>query len=291
MSRARVVALGELLWDLFPDGRHLGGAPANVARHARSLGADAVLVSRVGRDALGEEAVDLLRAAGFPTEAIQRDASAPTGTAGVSLDGEGQPCFAIRADAAWDRLEADGAARRAVADADAICFGTLARRAPAARRSIQELLAGSRPDALRVLDVNRRPPFGSPELIEGALRSANVVKLSEEELGFLGLAGGVRDQIAGLARRFGLRLVALTRGAEGSLLYSGGDWSDQPGLPVRVRDAVGAGDAFTAALTLGLLRGLPLDDLNRRSNELAAYVCTQPGATPRLPADLVAAWA
>jgi fructokinase len=286
-----IVAIGELLWDLLPDGKQLGGAPANVAQHCLGLGAESVLVSRVGRDDGGDEALGLLQERGCSLEAIQRDPAAPTGTAGVSLDASGQPGFAIPPGAAWDYLEADEAARHAVAGAGAICFGTLGQRTAPARQAIQSLLASARPGTLRILDVNWRPPFGSWELLDHSLKSADVIKLSEQELellsGFLGLMGDPEDRLAELSRHYGLTLAALTRGSRGSLLQASGETVDHPGLPVRVRDAVGAGDAFTAALTLGLLRGDPLDEISRRANEVAAYVCTQAGATPRLPVELM----
>ncbi len=285
-----IVAIGEVLWDLLPGGEQLGGAPANVTQHCLSLGAEAVLVSRVGRDDRGDEALALLRERGCSLGAIQRDPVAPTGTAGVSLDAGGQPGFVIPTGAAWDFLEADEAARHAVAGAEAICFGTLAQRTPSARRAIRSLLAAARPGTLKILDVNWRPPFGSWELLEPSLRSVDVVKLSEQELellsGFLALSGDPGSRLAELSRRYGLTLVALTRGSRGSLLQASGETIDHPGLPVRVRDAVGAGDAFTAALTIGLLRGDRLQEISRDANEVAAYVCTQAGATPRLPVEL-----
>lgn len=290
MNRPLVVAVGELLWDLLPEGRQLGGAPGNVAAHARSLGADAMLVSRVGRDALGDEAAARLEEAGLPASTIQRDPSAPTGTASVSVDRDGQPHFTLAAGVAWDNIVPDGPARDAAARADAIYFGTLAQREPGSRAAIRDLLAAGRPGALRVLDVNLRDPFWSEEILLGSLGSADVLKINEPELdrcaGLLGLEGDLRGRVERLARRFRLNVVAVTRGAGGSLLYSRGQWADHPGVKVTVRDAVGAGDAFTAALTLGLLRGEPLDRINRHANDVGAFVCTQPGATPRLPAHL-----
>jgi len=281
MRRPRVVAVGELLWDLLPEGKQLGGAPGNVVHHARQLGADATLITRVGRDPLGREAGQNL------VEVLSSDPVRPTGTATVALDANGQPRFQLAEDVAWDYIELDEAARGLAARADAIYFGTLAQRAPVSRRSIRELLAAAPQRALRVLDLNLRDPYWSPELVEQSLGAATVLKLSDGELARLPLEGGVRERIAQLARRFDLDLVALTRGPQGSLLYRAGDWVEHPGVPVTVRDAIGAGDAFTAALVVGLLRGVPLDVLSDRANRIGAYVCTQPGATPRLPQDLL----
>lgn len=291
MNRPFVVAAGELLWDLLPGGRQLGGAPGNVVLHARSLGAEVALVSRVGRDPLGDEALARMSESGLPTATLQRDPEAPTGTSAVAIDGDGQPHFTLAADVAWDRIALDPTAREAAQRADAIYFGTLAQRAPGSRDAIRGLLAACRPGALRILDLNLRDPFWTDENLRSSLGSADVLKVNEQELDrlsrLLGLSGNVRERVEQLARRFRLQVVAVTRGADGSLLYSRGEWNEQPGVKVAVRDSVGAGDAFTAALTLGLLRGEPLDRLHRRANEVGAYVCTQPGATPRLPAHLM----
>jgi len=279
MNAPRVVAVGELLWDLLPGGKKLGGAPGNVAHHARSLGADVVLVSRVGRDPLGDEALRRLESEGLSVAEVQRDEGAPTGTAAVQIDRDGQPRFELAADVAWDRIESPRDVR-----ADAVCFGTLAQRGPVTRRAIRRLL---RPGALRVLDLNLRDPYWSEEVILSSLALADVVKLSEAELDRCGLpAGDARDRIARLARRFHLSHVALTRVSRGSLLYSRGEWVEHSGLEVDVEDAGGAGDAFTAALVVGILKGDPLDRINGTANEVAAYVCTQPGATPQLPVEL-----
>jgi fructokinase len=156
--------------------------------------------------------------------------------------------------------------------------------------AILRLVAATDEGALRLFDVNLRPPLLAPEVIAGSLELANALKLNDQELPVLadvfGLRGGVQDQVAALARRFRLALVALTRGAAGSLLFADGCWSDHPGLLVAVCDTVGGGDAFTAALTVGWLSGWPLDEINRRANEVAAFVCGQPGATPALPESL-----
>jgi fructokinase len=286
----KVVAVGEVLWDLLPSGRQLGGAPANFACHARALGADTRLATRVGDDALGREAVERLRLLGLPTDTVGVDPEAPTGTVNVEVGSGGQPHFTIRQDVAWDRLTADEAALALAAEADAVCFGSLAQRDPRSRQAIRTLVGATRPGAWRIFDVNLRPPFVVPEVLEVSLGLANVLKLNDQELpalaGILGLPGDTRGQMAELARRYGLGLVALTRGAAGSLLLAGGQWSDHRGLPTEVCDTVGAGDAFTAAIVVGLLAGWPLERINQAANEVAAFVCTQPGATPALPEDM-----
>lgn len=285
----KVIGVGEVLWDLLPAGKQLGGAPANFAYHAHALGAEARVVSRVGNDPLGHEILDRLQALGLTTDGVGVDLAAPTGTVSVELAADGQPRFTIHENVAWDRLVADEKSLAFAVHADAVCFGSLAQRSEPSRGSIRKLVAATPTAALRVFDINLRQQFYSREIVEESLRLANVLKLNDTELPVLaamfGLGGGVREQLAALAERFALRAVALTRGAHGSVLLAGGAWSEHSGLTVKVVDSVGAGDAFTAAMTLGLLVGRPLDDINRHANEVAAYVCSQPGATPVLPAS------
>lgn len=285
-----VVGLGEVLWDLLPDGKQLGGASANFAYHAQMLGAEAWLISAVGNDVLGRDLTDRLQAMEMSTECVSIDPAAPTGTVTIELSPEGQPKFTIRENVAWDHIIASDFARSVVARADAICFGSLAQRATLSRSTIRSLVEFSRPDALRIFDVNLRQNFYSREVLEASLQLANVLKINDEELpvlaGFFGLHGKAEEQLAQLAERFNLQMVALTCGARGSLFYSNGNYSEMKGLPASVVDTVGAGDSFTAMLAIGVLAGWKLDQINERANEIAAYVVSQPGATPKLPAHL-----
>jgi fructokinase len=287
----RILAVGEVLWDLLPAGKQLGGAPANFSYHCRSLGADARLVTRVGGDELGREVLGQFRLLGLPTESVQIDPVSPTGTVEVELATDGQPRFTIREDVAWDRIEADEAALASAAGAAAVCFGSLAQRSEPGRRAIRTLVSATRPGALRIFDVNLRPPFVDRGVIADSLGLANALKLNDQELpelaAMFGLPEGVRESMTGLASRFGLSLVALTRGAGGSLLLADGLWSDHPARPVEVRDTIGAGDSFTAALVVGRLAGRALDEINRHANEVAAFVCSRPGGTPTLPDALL----
>jgi fructokinase len=282
-----VIGVGEILWDILPSGKQLGGAPANFAFHARALGVRSRVISRVGQDPLGTEILQRLQALGLSTSEIQMDPSAPTGTVSIELLAGGQPRFTIHEDVAWDRLALEPAAVAAVAAADAVAFGTLGQRREPARSTIQALLAAVRPAAWRILDLNLRQHYFSRSIIEASLSLANIVKFNDSELPvlaeLLGLRGSVREQIEQLARQHAQRLVCLTRGAHGSLLYAEGQWSEDPGQPVVVKDTVGAGDAFTAALAVGVLAGKPLDAINRHANQVARYVCSCEGATPPLP--------
>lgn len=285
----RCVGLGEVLWDLLPAGRRLGGAPANFAYHASALGADARVVSRVGDDADGRALLARLAALGLPTDAIETDLAAPTGTVTVRLE-DGHPHYTIHEHVAWDRLAGAPAARAAVAAADAVCFGTLAQRDPAARATIRTLLGLVRPGALRVFDVNLRQHYHSPELIAESLQLATVLKVNETELPRLielfGLPFAPLAALLTLAARFRLRAVVFTRGGAGSLACVDGAWAEAPARPVAVADTIGAGDSFTAAFTLGLLAGWPLPVILTRATDVAAFVCSQPGATPVLPTEL-----
>ncbi len=286
----RIAGIGEILWDLLPEGRQLGGAPANFASHARALGAETLVVTRVGQDPLGDETLDRLARAQIDLSLVQRDPVAPTGTAGVALAPDGQPRFTIHEGVAWDRLEVTPAAVAALDHVHAVCFGTLAQRTPSACLAIQTLVRATPADCLRVFDLNLRQHYHSPQVIEESLQLASVLKLNDAELPTLarqfGLAGTVKELLQGIVHRFDLDLAALTLGAHGALLVSPEEVSEHPGLPVQVVDTVGAGDAFTAALTIGFLGRWPLEKINRFANEIARHVCAHAGATPPLPPDL-----
>ena len=319
-----VVGIGEVLWDLLLTGPQLGGAPANFAYHAHALGAEARVITRVGNDDYGREIIRRFHEMGLPDRTVQIDETAPTGTAKVELSGNGLAHFTIQENVAWDYISTTPEALAAAREAHAICFGSLAQRSEPSRNTIQQLVAEAPADALRVFDINLRQQFYSRGLIERSLQLANVLKLNEDELPALaamldltGLAENrscgadtlvradgcfaanartrvsalheIEHQVECLARTFRLRVVALTRGANGSLLYQQDKhearWSNCPSRPVKVVDTVGAGDSFTAALVLGLLRKMDLDEINTLANEVARYVCSCAGGTPSLPVE------
>jgi fructokinase len=284
-----VVGVGEVLWDLLSTGPELGGAPANFAYHAHALGACSQVITRVGDDEKGCEIMRRFREMSLPVDNVQIDPTAPTGTARVSLSGDGIAHFAIQESVAWDRVQVRPEALGAVCEAHAICFGTLAQRCETSRNSIQQLLAAAPKNALCIFDINLRQSYYSRAVIEQSLHLSDVLKLNEDELCVLaemfGLTGTTRRQIESLAQRFNQRVVALTRGPQGSLLYQEGRWSDCASAVVGVVDTVGAGDSFTAALAVGLLNNLDLDEINSLANEIAGYVCSRAGATPVLPKE------
>lgn len=284
-----VVGVGEVLWDLLPTGPQLGGAPANFAYHARALGANAQVISRVGNDFLGTEILDRFRLWGLSYENLQFDSQRSTGVVTVTLQ-NGVPDYCIHPDTAWDAIEVTASAREVMKSADALCFGTLAQRSSSSRSAIQRLVASASTESLRVFDVNLRQNYFSREVIEQSLRLSNVLKLNDSELPIIAkmfaFDGDSARQIQALALRFALKMVALTKGAQGSLLYCRGEWSEMSGEPAKVVDTIGAGDSFSAALIMGMLSGMKLEALHRVAAEVARHVCSCPGATPPLPAQL-----
>jgi len=289
MGDNRVVAgLGEILWDLLPDGKQLGGAPANFAYHAKALGAEAWVVSRVGEDELGREILGRVEGLGLRRDCLTADRAHPTGTVSVELNVEGVPNYVIHEQVAWDFIEATDALLELAGRVDAVCYGTLAQRALKSREAIRSFLGAARPGCMRVFDINLRQNFFDREILDTTLAKSTVVKLSDEELpvvaSSLGLDAAEAAFAAAVRRRYGAEVVAVTRGSRGSVLYGPDGHSEHGGYEVEVVDTVGAGDAFTAALAMGLLRGHGLDAINERANRLAAYVCTQKGATPEMPA-------
>ena len=218
----RVVGIGEILWDLLPDGKQPGGAPANFAFHAHSLGARTALVSAVGDDALGRDILGRLDGWGIDRRTVAVLPGHPTGTVSVTVDDHGVPRYVIHEDVVWDHIPWSPSLEELAAAADAVCFGTLCRRAPESREAIRRFLAATPARCLRVCDVNLRQGHYSAATIVESLDQANVLKLNDEELAILcplfGLSGSVEGILRGLAKRFELQLVALTRGSRGSLL-------------------------------------------------------------------------
>lgn len=286
----KIIGIGEVLWDMLPAGRQLGGAPANFTYHASALGADTRLISRVGNDDLGRETLERLTKLGVPTECVEVDPELPTGSVSVEVTADGQPHYQIHENVAWDAIHGEAAARRAVSAANVVCFGSLAQRSEPSRSTILSLVASAPASALRIFDINLRQHYYTRDVIEKSLALANVLKVNDAELprlaGMFDLTGDARSQIHQLAGRHSLRAVAYTRGGNGSLLFADGRWSDHPGIATTVVDTIGAGDSFTAALTLGLLAGWELDRINDHANRVAAFVCSSAGATPTLPDQL-----
>lgn len=285
-----VVGLGEILWDLLPTGRQLGGAPANFAYCSHLLGDRGIVASRIGRDQLGEDIRESLAKAGITDQFLQPDASQPTGTVRVQLDPAGQAKFEITQPAAWDFLEWTQDWQDLAKSADAVCFGSLAQRSVKSRETILNFLVATSADALRIFDVNLRQSFYSTEIICDSLSRANTVKLNHEEVPRVGELLGVNagSEVSfcrSLMERFSLKLICITRGANGSLLCDRNSIHEHSGLRVKVKDTIGAGDAFTAALVHQQLRGRGLAEMNEAANRMGAWVASHSGAMPQGPAS------
>ena len=280
------IGLGELLWDLFPEGKQLGGAPANFAYMTRLLGDEGLVASRVGADALGRAAGRRLERLGLRASHIQVDPTYPTGTVKVAVDPTGQPTFEIAETVAWDFFEWTPEWRSLAERADAVCFGTLAQRCPRSRATIRAFLNALRPEATRVLDVNLRQSFYNAETLTESAKLAAIMKVNSDELPVVAKLLGIPfiyDEMRAahwLRDIFGLKLVCITRGPKGSLVVSESETSEHPGFRVHVADTVGAGDAFTAALVYHYLRGASVSTLNEAANRMGAWVASETGATP-----------
>lgn len=294
-STYHIVGLGELLWDVFPEHRCLGGAPANVAYHACVLGDHGAIATRVGNDPLGDEAVALLAERGVDIRAVQRDARRATGAAVVSVSATGEPTFEIAQDSAWTAPTWTPEWQELLSQADVLCFGSLLCAQRGGREVLQRSAGAVSSTALRLLDLNLRPPLTDDTAIDAALSCANALKLSESELAALAAQLDVaeRDAPAHLLQTRGFRAIAVTRGARGSLLYTPQGCQEHPGCTVDAGDAepnhdsVGAGDAFTAALAHHLVRAHHPARANAAANRYAAFVASRAGAMPAVPASVV----
>lgn len=295
MSKSSILSCGEVLWDLFPEGPRFGGAPANFACHAALLGGTVSILSAVGDDERGTEAIAILRGFGVDTSLVQRTPAYPTGVVRVSVSSDGKPSYDIATGAAWDSVTWSAEIATRLDAADAVYFGTLGQRSAASRETIRRSLEYARARGMmRVLDLNLRAPFFDDAMIRESVGLASVVKLSDEELLPAARACGIAESndhaamLASLREKFGLEVAAMTLGAEGALLVSPAGTVTQPGFPTVVRDTVGAGDSFTAALVMGLLRNESLAAIAHSACLLASRVCAQDGAVPVATGQLTA---
>ena len=286
-ERKNIVCIGEVLFDCFPEYDRLGGAPANVGAMLAMLGNRALVTAAVGSDAGGDRAKRELDELGVDTMLLQRS-ERPTGTVRVKLDAAGAASYVFAEDPAWDHLKLTEALQAWSASADAVYFGTIASRAPESRASIRSFVSGVAPGVLRVLDVNLRAPWYTQETVRWCVGHADVIKLSDVEVDEVASALGIGSEklIPSLLDR-GVKMVALTLGAAGSRLFQPGRTVTTPATPpAALVDTVGAGDSFTATLIDGLLRGDDPERIAERANRIASFVCSQPGATPKLPETL-----
>ena len=298
-----IVGLGELLWDLLPSGKRLGGAPANFTVMSSRLGNRGVIASRLGNDPLAAEAREILKAFPVDISLLQTDPVHPTGSVGVEIRGN-EPHYSIHEPAAWDFMEWTPEWRSLAQSADAVCFGSLAQRNSASRATIRDFLSATRSDCVRVFDVNLRPPFFSVDVVDASLTSATIFKLNEVEvpevLAMLGLPrpdtrpadkgeAALLAAARSLLQKYPIQLVAITMGGEGSLLATRESFHRHSGIATTVADTVGAGDAFTAALVHAYLRGASLAEMNEAGNRWGGWVASQRGAMPPLDGATLAA--
>lgn len=286
-----IVGMGEALWDVLPEGKKLGGAPANFAYHVSQFGLNSRVVSAVGQDKLGTEILDNFREKRL--QGIIETVPYPTGTVQVTLDNEGVPCYDIKEGVAWDNIpyteELDQLARQT----QAICFGSLAQRSIVSRKTIARFLATmpDTPETLKIFDINLRQSFYTKEILCDSFSRCNVLKINDEELvtvsrlfGYPGI--DLQDKCWILLAKYNLKMLILTCGVNGSYVFTPGHVSFVETPTVQVADTVGAGDSFTAAFTAAIIRGRSVREAHQLAVDTSAYVCTQQGAMPVLPESL-----
>ena len=291
-NRYVMVGLGEVVWDLLPTGKELGGAPANFAYYAEKLGNQGIIASRVGSDPLGQELLQRLKGQGLATEHIQMDPQRATATVRVQVDSRGQPHFTLDKEIAWDFLEWTPEWEDLAARADAVCFGTVVQRSSPSRQTVRRFLEATPPAAPRFYDVNLREGFHPKAILEESLKLATVAKLTSQELSqitaLLKLGSGDEEEYARrLIDAYSPDLVCVTRGAAGSLLVTASENALHLGFPQEVVDTVGAGDAFTAAVAHHYLRHSPLERMSEAANLLASWVTTRAGAVHPIDKDIL----
>ncbi|MGV6844681.1 MAG: carbohydrate kinase family protein [Lutibacter sp.] len=279
-KKLNIIGIGELLWDELPAGKILGGAPANFVFHANYLGADACVISAVGNDDNGLKILNELKEKGISYSVNK--VKQPTGTVQVELK-DGIPTYKIQDEVAWDYIVLQKQIYPKLKQVDAICFGSLSQRNEISKNEIYKALHLVPKNALKIFDVNLRLQFYSKEIIEHSLNLANVFKLNDEELDILSkmfhLTGNEIDKCKQIISKFELNYLALTKGSEGSVLIHKNNISQLAVPKIKVIDTVGAGDSFTAALTVGILKNYPLKTIHKKAVSHAALVCSYEGAT------------
>ncbi len=281
-EKSLVVGIGELLWDVFPDHKQMGGATSNFAYHMSKFGLKSQLISAVGKDDLGKQLIDNLKGTGINYHLQQADW--PTGTVQVSLSGNGIPQYEICQPVAWDCIEMKPEFTELAQQTKAVCFGSLAQRSEVSRNTIRTFVNAVPDSAWKVFDINLRQQFYTEDVLLDSFERCNVLKINDEEIkvvaDILKLNGTDLGNCKSLLERFNLKLVALTCGAEGSYLITADKSSFLQTPQVKVADTVGAGDSFTAAMLVGLLAGKQLAEIHQMAVRLSAFVCTQHGAMP-----------
>ncbi len=287
-----IIGLGEALWDMLPEGKKLGGAPANFAYHAGQFGLDTVAISALGEDKLADETIEALEQNGL--KYLMPRVPYATGTVQVTLSGNGIPSYEIKENVAWDNIPFNDEIKEAAKNCRAVCFGSLAQRNVVSRETIQKFLDATPEDCIKICDINLRQQFFSKEILEESFKRCNILKINDEELVVVTRMFGYQELddakiCEKMVKEYNLQMLVLTCGTNGSHVFTAdGKHSFQPTPKVEVADTVGAGDSFTGSFCAAILNGKPVEEAHRIAVEVSAYVCTQNGAMPKYPAELVA---
>ena len=292
MKKRYVVGLGEVLWDVLPEGKKLGGAPANFAYHAgQFLGQDeTIAISALGEDKLAEETIEALGEHGL--NCLLPRVPYPTGTVQVTLAEGGIPTYDIKENVAWDNIPFNDEIQEVARDCRAVCFGSLAQRNIVSRTTIQKFLDATPGDCLKIFDINLRQQFYTKEIIQESIRHCNILKINDEELVLIGRMFGypgldIENKCWLILGKYDLDMLVLTCGTNGSYVFTPGNVSFQETPKVQVADTVGAGDSFTGSFVASILSGLSVPEAHKKAVEVSAFVCTQNGAMPALPQTLL----
>ena len=292
MNKRYVVGLGEVLWDVLPEGKKLGGAPANFAYHAgQFLGMNnTIAVSALGEDKLADETIEALREHGL-NDLLPR-VPYPTGTVQVQLDEQGIPTYDIKENVAWDNIPFDDDIAEIARNCRAVCFGSLAQRNVVSRETIQKFLGATPPDCLKIFGINLRQQFYTQEILRESFQRCNILKINDEELVLIGRMFGypgldIENKCWLILGKYNLDMLVLTCGTNGSYVFTPGHVSFQETPKVKVADTVGAGDSFTGSFVGSILNGKSVPEAHRTAVQVSAYVCTQNGAMPTYPEELL----
>ncbi|MBR6828961.1 MAG: carbohydrate kinase [Prevotella sp.] len=292
MEKRYVVGLGEVLWDVLPEGKKLGGAPANFAYHAgQFLGSDnTIAISALGEDKLADETIEALKEHGL--NYLLPRVNYPTGTVQVTLSGDGIPAYEIKENVAWDNIPYTPEIAEIARSCRAVCFGSLAQRFVTSWATIRQFLDDTPADCLKIFDINLRQQFYTKDVIEESLKRCNILKINDEELVVIKRMYGYDDlDMRGICEKilaeYGLKMLVLTCGTNGSYVFAPGLTSFQETPKVKVADTVGAGDSFTGSFCASILNGKPMEEAHKKAVEVSAFVCTQNGAMPTLSLELL----
>lgn len=284
-----VVGLGEVLWDMLPEGRKIGGAPVNFAYHAGQFGIDTMAVSAIGNDKLGEDTIAEMN--GKHLNHIFPSVPYPTGSVQVKLDEKGVPAYDIKENVAWDNIPFTNEIESVARNCQAVCFGSLAQRNAVSRNTIRKFIESTPSGCIRIFDINLRQNFYTSNVIRDSLEHCNILKINDEEIMLVSRmfnydSSNIENVCRTIMEDFSLEMVILTCGTKGSYIFTKGGVSFMPTPKVNVADTVGAGDSFTGSFCAAILRGLPVAEAHKKAVEVSAYVCTQNGAMPEIPESM-----